>query len=145
MTTLTPLPASVNAGSPVAPRRSFPARPVTSRPAALDWPASPEVDGFTWELGPDAADDRWNAEQSTEHHFDGPTPDEVLAPPAPFDADELAEVGRRSDALPLGHPSDCDCALCDDRHAAELAESLGLDDRAEESAALDRLCAGCLL
>jgi hypothetical protein len=26
------------------------------RPAALDWPASGEVDGYTWEIGPDAGD-----------------------------------------------------------------------------------------
>jgi hypothetical protein len=88
---------------------ALPRRPVKTarRPAtgaALDWPASPEVDGFTWELGPAAADDQWHAEQSTDHHFDGPTPAEVLDAPEP-DWDALAE----------------------------------------ESAALDRLCAGCLL
>ena len=66
-----------------------------TRRAALDRPDSPEVDDFTWELGPDAADDRWHAEQSTDHHFDGPEPD--------------------------------------------------WDGMADESAALDRLCAGGLL
>jgi hypothetical protein len=81
-----------------------PTRPGASRPAALDGTAAPEVDGFTWELGPAAADDRWHAEQSTDHHFTGPTPVEVLDGPDP-DWDALAE----------------------------------------ESAALDRLCAGCLL
>jgi hypothetical protein len=82
-----------------APRPAVkPTRPGASRPAA------PEVDGVTWELGPNAADDRWHAEQSTDHHFDGPTPAEVLDAPEP-DWDALAE----------------------------------------ESAALDRLCAGCLL
>jgi hypothetical protein len=88
-----------------APRPSVkPTRPVTSRPAAHDWPAAPEVDGFTWEIGPDAANDQWHAEQSTDHHFDGPTPDEVLDSPDP-----------------------------------------DWDAMADESAALDRLCAGCLL
>ena len=82
-----------------APRPAVkPTRPGASRPAA------PEVDGFTWEIGPNAADDRWHAEQSTDYHFDGPTPTEVLDGPEP-DWDALAE----------------------------------------ESAALDRLCAGCLL
>jgi len=84
-----------------APRPAVkPTRPVASRPAAHDWPAYPEVDGFTW----DAADERWHAEQSTGHHFDGPPPNEVLDGPEP-DWDALAD----------------------------------------ESAALDRLCAGCLL
>ena len=87
---------------------AIPRRPVHSTPvvcpAALDWPSSPEVDGDTWELGPDPADDQWHAEQSADWHFDGPTPDEVLDGPEP-DWDALAE----------------------------------------ESAALDRLCAGCLL
>jgi hypothetical protein len=55
-----------------------------TRPAALDWPESPEVDGSTWELGPTPAED-----------LDASEPD--------------------WDAL------------------------------ADESAALDRLCAGCLL
>lgn len=75
-----------------------PTRPVARCPAA------PEVDGFTWEIGPDAADDRWHAAQSTDHHFTGPTPVEVLDGP-----------------------------------------DLDWDALAEESAALDRLCAGCLL
>jgi hypothetical protein len=87
MTTLTALRPAVK-----------PTRPVARCPAA------PEADGFPWELGPDAADDRWHAEQSTDHHFTGPTPVEVLHAPEP-DWDALAE----------------------------------------ESAALDRLCAGCLL
>ena len=70
-----------------APRPAVkPARPVASRPAAA------------------ADDDRWHAAQSTEYHFTGPTPVEVLDAPEP-DWDALAE----------------------------------------ESAALDRLCAGCLL
>ena len=86
---------------------TLPARSVKSvhtTPAAALWPASPEVDGYTYELGPDPADDRWHAEQSTDHHFTGPTPVEVL------DASEP-----------------------------------DWDAWAEESAALDRLCAGCLL
>ena len=84
----------------IAPRPAVKA----TRRAALDGPAAPEADGFTWEIGPAAADDRWHAEQSTDHHFTGPTPVEVLDGPEP-DWDALAE----------------------------------------ESAALDRLCAGCLL
>ena len=76
---------------------------IAPRPAVkATRPAAPEVDGFTWE--PNADDDRWHAEQSTDHHFTGPTPVEVLDGPDP-DWDALAE----------------------------------------ESAALDRLCAGCLL
>lgn len=75
-----------------------------TRRAALGGPASPEVDGFTWELGPDPADARWNAAQNTDHHFDGPTPAEVLDGPEP-----------------------------------------DWDGMADESAAIDRLCAGCLL
>jgi hypothetical protein len=82
-----------------------PARPAaTSRRAAIDQPASPEGGGFTWELGPDPADARWNAEQDTDYHFDGPTPAEVLDGPEP-----------------------------------------DWDGMADEAAALDRLCAGCLL
>ena len=78
---------------------------IAPRPAVkATRPAAPEVDGFTWEIGPDPADDRWHAEQSTDHHFTGLTPVEVLDAPEP-DWDALAE----------------------------------------ESAALDRLCAGCLL
>jgi hypothetical protein len=78
---------------------------IAPRPAVkATRPAAPEVDGFTWEIGPNPADDRWHAEQSTDYHFDGPTPVEVLDAPEP-DWDALAE----------------------------------------ESAALDRLCAGCLL
>jgi hypothetical protein len=99
------------------------------RPAALDWTASPDVDGFTWEVGPAAADDQWHAETNADHHFDGPTPDEVLDAPSPFTAEELIEAGRRADDLPLIDP-DADPDF---------------DALADESAALDRLCAGCLL
>ena len=81
-----------------------PTRNVTRR-AARDWPASPEVDGDNWELGPDPADAQHWADQNTDHHFDGPTPDEALGDGPEPDWDGLAE----------------------------------------ESAALDRLCAGCLL
>jgi hypothetical protein len=90
MTTLA-LPASA-----VKPTRS------ASSPAALDGPAWADDDRC--EPGPDAADDRWHAEQSANHHFTGPTPVEALDAPEP-DWDALAE----------------------------------------EAAALDRLCAGCLL
>src|SRR4051794_8892401 len=99
--------------------------PAAYRPAALDWPSSPEVDGDTWELGPALSDDQWHAEQSDSYHFDGPTPHDALDPPPPFDADELAEAGRRSDALPLVDPAD----------------EPDWDALADESAALDRLCA----
>jgi len=77
-------------------------RPVAPHPAALD--GSAWADDDPYDLGPTAADDRWHAEQSTDHHFTGPTPVEILDGPDP-DWDALAE----------------------------------------ESAALDRLCAGCLL
>ena len=100
----------------IAPRPAVKAtRPGASRPAAIDGPASPEAGGFAWEIGPDAADDRWHAEHNTDWHTDEPTPDNVRTPPAPSDADELAEAGPDWDAL------------------------------ADESAAPDRLCAGCLL
>ena len=84
----------------IAPRPAVKA----TRRAALDGPAASEADGFTWEFGPDPADARWHAEQSTDHHFDGPTPAEVRDGPEP-----------------------------------------DWDGMADESAALDRLCAGCLL
>lgn len=67
-------------------------------------------------LGPDAADDQWHAEHNADWHTDEPTPDDVRTPPAPFNADELVD--------PAG---------------------LDWDALADESAALDRLCAGCLL
>ena len=73
-----------------------PARVHSARKAAAARPAAPD--------GPARADDRWHAAQSTDHHFDGPTPDEVLDGPEP-----------------------------------------DWDGMADESAALDRLCAGCLL
>jgi hypothetical protein len=79
--------------------------PAASRPAALDWPESPDIDGDTWEDGPDPADDQWHAEHNTDHHATEPTPD---------------------DALGDGPEPDW-------------------DGMAEESAALDRLCRGCLL
>jgi hypothetical protein len=103
MTTLAP-PAPA-----VKPTRGAP------RPGALDGPARADDDRCA--LGPDAADDQWHAEHNADWHTDEPTPDDVRTPPAPFDADELAEAGRRPD----------------------------WDALADESAALDRLCAGCLL
>jgi hypothetical protein len=54
---------------------------------------------------PTAADRAWFAAQNTDHHTAEPTPVEVLDAPAPFDADELAEAGRRSDALPMLDPA----------------------------------------
>ena len=87
------------------PTLTLPASPVHStRPAALDWPESPDIDRFTWEVGPDPADDAWHAAQNPDWHTTEPTPDEALDGPEP-DWDALAE----------------------------------------ESAALDRLCRGCLL
>jgi hypothetical protein len=112
MTTLAP-PAPA-----VKPTRGAP------RPGALDGPARADDD----RLGPDAADDQWHAEHNVDWHTDEPTPDDVRTPPAPSDADELAEAGRRPDALPLVDPAGPDW-----------------DALADESAALDRLCAGCLL
>ena len=40
------------------------------------------------EIGPDPADARWNAEQTSDHHFDGPTPDEALGDGPAADADD---------------------------------------------------------
>jgi hypothetical protein len=111
----------------IAPRPAVkPTRPVARRPAALDGPARTDEDRY--ELGPDAADDQWHAEHNADWHTDEPTPDDVRTPPAPCDADELAEAGRRPAALPLVDPAGPDW-----------------DALADESAALDRLCAGCLL
>jgi hypothetical protein len=56
---------------------------------------------------------------------------EVSTSPAPFPLSDLLAAGDRADALPLVPPCDCgDCASCDDRQAAALAEALGLDDDA---------------
>ena len=76
---------------------------LTRRPAALDWTAWTDEDAY--ELGPDPADAQHWAERNADHHFDGPTPDEVLGDGPEPDWDAMAE----------------------------------------ESAALDRLCAGCVL
>jgi hypothetical protein len=62
------------------------------------------VDLADLELGPDADDARHWAEQNPDWHTSEPTPLEVLDAPAPFDADELAEAGRRCDDLPLLDP-----------------------------------------
>jgi hypothetical protein len=55
--------------------------------SAAEWPMSPEIDGFTWELGPGPteADPQWAAENlnGDDFHTDEPTPDDVL--------DQLAE------------------------------------------------------
>jgi hypothetical protein len=76
---------------------------------------------------PDPADEQHWAGQNTDWHTTEPTPDDVLTPPSPFDADELAEAGRRSDGIILTDPAE------------------DWDGMADESAVLDRLCAGCLL
>jgi hypothetical protein len=70
--TLLALPAPIHAASPAAPRRRFTAGelaaagrradaltltdPSLTRPAALDWPETEEVDGWRWELGSDPDD-----------------------------------------------------------------------------------------
>jgi hypothetical protein len=56
------------------------------------------------ETGPGPDDARHWAEQNPDWHTSEPTPLEVLDAPAPFDADELAEAGRRCDDLPLLDP-----------------------------------------
>jgi hypothetical protein len=95
---------------------------------------------------PDPADEQHWAEQNTDWHTTEPTPDDVLSPPAPFDADELAEAGRRSDELPLLDPSEGWPAseVLAARQGSGHGFGMGWDDRAAESAALDRYERGCL-
>lgn len=46
---------------------------------ALDWSSTPEIDGFTWEVGPTDSDARWAAENLNESwDHGGPTPDEII-------------------------------------------------------------------
>ena len=49
---------------------------VQSRPAE-DWPESPDIDGYTWELGPVPSDDdaRWWAAQNDAWDADDEPPD----------------------------------------------------------------------
>jgi hypothetical protein len=60
------------------PRESAPQR----GKAAAGWPTSPDIDGFTWELGPGPteADALWAAQNlnGDDFHTDDPTPDDVL-------------------------------------------------------------------
>jgi hypothetical protein len=60
-----------------------PRRPVQS--IAAEWPSTPEIDGFFWELGPEPsgpteAEARWAAVilNGDDFHTDQPTPDDVL-------------------------------------------------------------------
>lgn len=66
-----------------------------SRPtSANDWPSTPEIDGYVWNLGPEPSepDAAWAVENlnGDDWHTDDPTPDEV------FDrlADEAATLDR---------------------------------------------------
>jgi hypothetical protein len=78
-----------------------PARVHSARPAARDWPAWTDAD--TIELGPDPADDAWHADQSTDPHFDGPTPDDARDADGPEpDWDALAEDSANLDRLCAG-------------------------------------------
>ncbi len=83
----------------------------------LEWPSTPEVDGYTWELGPGpaTADARWAAGHlnGDDHHFDGQTPEEVLA--------ELAAELREAR----------------DAHEAGEADEEAIERAAEESRFLD--------
>jgi hypothetical protein len=50
-------------------------------------------------IGPDPTDARWNAEQSDDHHFDGPTPDEALGDgPAADDDDDRGWDDRAAES-----------------------------------------------
>jgi hypothetical protein len=55
--------------------------------SAADWPSTPEIDGITWETGPDPDDLLWAAENLNDDEF---VPDEVLD----LLADEAAALDR---------------------------------------------------
>jgi hypothetical protein len=70
------------------PRRSV------QRQSAQDWPSTPEIDGYVWELGPEPseADAQWAAEYL---NADDLTPDDVI--------DRLAEEAEAQDRIENGH------------------------------------------
>jgi hypothetical protein len=56
---------------------------------ASDWPSTPEIDGFTWELGPEDA--RWAAENLNDGwHSEELPPDDALE----READESTALNR---------------------------------------------------
>lgn len=60
------------------PNKSTQRRTFTS---ANDWPSTPEIDGYVWNIGPDPsdADAAWAAENlNDDYHVDDPIPNEVL-------------------------------------------------------------------
>ena len=80
-----------------------PVRARSTRPAAQGWPSTPEVDGFTWELGPDPADAQFWAEQNPDHHTTEETPAEALGDGPDPDWDALAEESAARDSYERGH------------------------------------------
>jgi hypothetical protein len=66
---------------------------------AETWPESPEVDGYSWELGPDPDDARWAADNlngdDEGHATDGPAPDDPIW-------DEWAEEAATQDLMERG-------------------------------------------
>jgi hypothetical protein len=82
----------------VRPRKTVARRRIDSSPApAESWPASLEVDGYTYELGPDPADAEWAAANLNGDQWDAddPVPDHVY--------DERAAEAAALDALENGH------------------------------------------
>jgi hypothetical protein len=61
--------------------------------SAADWQPSAEIDGFTYELGPDPADAAWASENlnGDDYHADDPTPDHVYD----RQAEEAADLDRQ--------------------------------------------------
>jgi hypothetical protein len=66
--------------------------------SAAEWPTSPDIAGYTWELGPGPteADAQWAAQNlnDDDFHTEDPTPDEVL--------DRLAEEAEAQDRIENG-------------------------------------------
>jgi hypothetical protein len=62
--------------------------------SAADWPSSPEIDGFVWELGPEPSEAgaQWAAEHLND---DEPMPDDAI--------DRLAGEVEAQDRIENGH------------------------------------------
>jgi hypothetical protein len=95
--------------------------PTEPRPAALDWPESDEVDGWVWE--PTEPHD-FTVDTDTANEWNNAAADEDMASRIDAEADAVARV-----------------LTLDEHRWLDAIEA----DRADESLALDRLCAGCLL
>jgi hypothetical protein len=72
-----------------------------SRPPALDWPTTPEIDAVVWSLSPE--DQRWAAENLNDG-YDSETPADFVFPDPPeSDFDRDAEVREAEARLTNGH------------------------------------------